>query len=95
MIICEVTYQVIYPWYPSNETFPLLYHVPYLVKLIYITFELHCLVVLFTILDDVELSDLIGLVGFCNLVLIVIFGYTTELLGQVIGLLPLIFLFMP
>ena len=58
MILCEVTYQVIYPWYPPNEKFTLLYHVPYPVKLIYITFELHCLVVLFTILDAVELSDL-------------------------------------
>ena len=79
MILCEVTYQVIYPWYPSSETFPLLYHVPYPVKLIYITFELHCLVVLFTILDTVELSDLIGVGGLCNLFIIVLFEYTTNL----------------
>ena len=79
MILCEVTYQVLYPWYPSNETFPLFYHVPSLVKIMSITFGLHCLVVFFTILDDVELYALIVVGGFCNLVLILLFGYTTDL----------------
>ena len=36
--------------------FTLLYHVPYLVKLDFITVDLHCLVVLITIMYDIELS---------------------------------------
>ena len=38
-----------------------------------ITFELHCLVVFFTIINDVELSDFIGVGGLCNLFIIVLF----------------------
>ena len=50
------------------------------------------LVVLFTILDTVELSDLIGVGGLCKLFIIVLFGYKPDLLHGEIGLLPMLLL---
>ena len=58
-MFCVVISQVLYPWFLVNYKFSLLYHVPYLVKHIFFTFDMSRLVVLFSIVYYDELSVLI------------------------------------